>query len=265
MNNTVAVTGGATGIGAATITRLRDKGFDVINLDIADSDQHDVHNIHCDLSNPYSITDAVGELPDTLHSLVNVAGVAQGIIPDESVVMINFLGMRHLTESALSRIENGGNIVIVASSAGRDWQTRADLVTDMLNTPHFTQGREWLYQHHNEWHAQSYKFSKQCAAAYTYRAAGLARNRGVRANCVNPGIVETQLSPQFREMVGDERYDWIVSQTGRAGTPADIAQVVEFLAVGDCQWLNGVEITVDGGYFAGTLGGWVDLAAMPVT
>ena len=70
-----------------------------------------------------------------------------------------------------------------------------------------------------------YLFSKRCAAAYTYRAAHLALPYKVRVNCVNPGVTETQLSPQFRDLVGDKLYDWGVEQIGRAGTPTDIAEV----------------------------------------
>ena len=58
-------------------------------------------------------------------------------------------------------------------------------------------------------------------------------------------------------------YDWGVNQVGREGRPEDIAEVIEFLAVGKCSWLNGVELTVDGGYIAGLTSGWVDLTQSP--
>ena len=86
---------------------------------------------------------------------------------------------------------------------------------------------------------------------------------GVRVNCVNPGATETQLTPAFRELVGPAMYDWGVAQIGRHGTPDDIAQVIEYLAIGACRWLNGVEIVVDGGYISGLIGGWVNLDASP--
>ena len=82
-------------------------------------------------------------------------------------------------------------------------------------------------------------------------------------NCVNPGSTGTGLTKDFRQLVGEEMYDWGVKQIGREGTPDDIAEVIEFLAIGDCRWLNGVELTVDGGYIAGLVGGWVDLKKSP--
>ncbi len=62
-------------------------------------------------------------------------------------------------------------------------------------------------------------------------------------NCVNPGSTETQLTPAFRELVGAGLYDWGVAQMGRHGTPDQIAEVLEIL--------------VDGGYVADTVGGWI--------
>ncbi|MGA0169642.1 MAG: 3-alpha-hydroxysteroid dehydrogenase, partial [Pseudomonadales bacterium] len=59
----------------------------------------------------------------------------------------------------------------------------------------------------------------------------------------------------FRQLLGGETYDRIVDLTGRAGRPEDIAGLAEFLSVGDSHWINGVEITVDGGYYAGVVAG----------
>ncbi|XOV87787.1 MAG: SDR family NAD(P)-dependent oxidoreductase [Pseudomonadota bacterium] len=263
MDNAIVITGGASGIGAAAIDRLLAHGRPVINLDLQPNTNPDIIHIHCDLASEASIDAALARLPDTIFALLNVAGVSQGKLPGETVMAVNFLGLRHLTEQAMARVIEGGRIVLVASSAGRDWRSRRELIDSMLATRGFKGGLEWLQVNTGAWQAEPYRFSKQCAAAYTYRAAGLARARNISVNCVNPGIVNTQLSPDFREMVGPARYDWIVAQSGRAGTPTDIAPIIEFLAVGDSQWLNGVEITVDGGYFAGLEGRWIDPGTMP--
>ena len=53
------------------------------------------------------------------------------------------------------------------------------------------------------------------------------------------------------------------SQIGRSAEPDDIAKVIAFVAVGDCGWLNGVDIVVDGGMTAGRLGGWIDFNQSP--
>lgn len=267
MAKSVVLTGGATGIGAATVDRLVDQGHRVTVLDVTEpgdglGDRSRVEFIRCDLGDQASIDGAVAELPDEFDALVNVAGIAKAE-PIALVVAVNFLGLRQISEALAPRISSGGTIVNVASSAGRDWRDNAELVRSLLETPDFASGLAWLDGHESAWRDNPYKFSKQAAAAYTYRAAGLHLEHGVRVNCVNPGAVETRLTPEFRDLIGSDTYDWIGEQLGRTGTPNEVAEVVEFLAVGDCRWLNGVEITVDGGYFAGVVDGWIDPSTSP--
>jgi NAD(P)-dependent dehydrogenase (short-subunit alcohol dehydrogenase family) len=264
MGELVVITGGATGIGAATATRLVARGDRVVILDINEPEPAErVDFVRCDLGDVDSIDAALATLPELADSLINVAGVANAD-PMSGVVAVNFLGLRHITEAFAPRIQSGGTIVNVASSAGRDWPTNAEAVRGLLDTPDFASGMRWLEEHASVWSDNPYKFSKQCAAAYTYRAAELHVAHGVRVNCVNPGAVETRLTAEFRGLIGSEMYDWIGKQIGRTGTPEEIAEVVEFLAVGDCAWLNGVEITVDGGYYAGIVGGWIRPETSPV-
>jgi NAD(P)-dependent dehydrogenase (short-subunit alcohol dehydrogenase family) len=262
MGKVVALTGGATGIGAATAERLLAADCRVYVLDVAAPKAAHTAFIHCDLGRPDAIDAAIAELPRHIDGLVNVAGVP-GPEPAVGVIAVNFLGLRHLTESLVPRIARGGSVVNVASTAGWDWQKRADVVKSLLDTPDFAAGLAWLAEHREDWIGNPYKFSKQCAAAYTHRASGFALRYGVRVNCVNPGATQTQLTPAFRELVGPAMYDWGVAQIGRHGTPADIAEVIEYLAIGACRWLNGAEIVVDGGYISGLTGGWVNLDASP--
>jgi NAD(P)-dependent dehydrogenase (short-subunit alcohol dehydrogenase family) len=262
VSKVIVLTGGASGIGAAALDRFVSGGHDVYVLDVAMAKVSTGKFIECDLARRAAIDFAVRRLPSRIDALVNVAGIP-GPSPADTVVAVNFLGLRHLTESLLPRIQAGGSVVNVASSAARDWQKNASLVNAMLDTTGFDEGLAWLDDNRNAWAANPYKFSKQCVAAWTYRATGLALPRRVRVNCVNPGSTTTQLTPAFRRIVGDALYDWGVAQIGRAGTPADVAPVIEFLAIGPCPWLNGVEIMVDGGYVAGIVGGWIDTDAAP--
>jgi NAD(P)-dependent dehydrogenase (short-subunit alcohol dehydrogenase family) len=217
MSKQVVLTGGATGIGEASAARLLERGHRVVGLD-------------------------VNEPPSGLG--------AEFVHCD--------LGDPSSIDAALGELEGEYDALVnVASSAGRDWPSNAELVGALLDTADFASGVEWLAEHRDAWVGNPYKFSKQVAAAYTYRAARLVVEYGVRVNCVNPGATETRLTPEFRELIGSEAYDWIGDQLGGTGTPAEVAEVIEFLAVGECGWLNGVEITVDGGYYAGLVGGWI--------
>jgi NAD(P)-dependent dehydrogenase (short-subunit alcohol dehydrogenase family) len=257
MSKVIVLTGGATGMGAATVTRLVAADCEVHVLDVNPPEATEVRFHKCDLGSPSEIDVTLANLPISLDGLINVAGIATAD-PPEQTLAVNFLGLRYLTEACLPRISEGGSVVNVASTAGWDWRKREAVVRELLATPDFAAGLDWLRANQAEWTDNPYKFSKQCAAAYTYRAAGLALNRRVRVNCVNPGAVETRLTPQFRELVGPALYDWGVEQIGRQGTPDDVAEVIEFLSIGHCGWLNGVEIPVDGGYLAGLTGGWVN-------
>jgi NAD(P)-dependent dehydrogenase (short-subunit alcohol dehydrogenase family)/uncharacterized protein YndB with AHSA1/START domain len=262
MTRVVVLTGGATGIGAAAADRFRRAGCDVHVLDLEPPAAAGLHFVPCDIGRADAIDAALGQLPSRIDALVHVAGIATAKAP-ETVVAVNFLGVRHLTEALLPRIGTGGGVVIVASSAARDWQLRAATVEALLDTADHAAGLSWLADHADAWEANPYKFAKQCAAAYTYRAAGLGLARGIRVNCINPGTTETRQSPAFRLLVGAELYEWGVRQIGRAGQPEDFAPVIEFLALGDCPWLNGVELLVDGGYVAGLVGGWISAAQAP--
>ncbi len=253
----IVISGGSSGIGAAIAERLLSKECELWNLDRVSATMPGIHDISCDLADPDSIDHAVNQLPDTVHGLINAAGVAPGRHQPESLMAVNFLGMRHLITETLPRVTDRGSVVIIASSAGRDWRDNENQVFSLLNTSDFAAGLDWLQEDHDTWRESAYKFSKQCAAAFTYRAAGLARDRQVRVNCINPGITLTPLTQDFRDMLGANRFDWIVEQTGRAAMPDDIAAIAEFLLIGDCNWLNGVEMTVDGGYYAGLTGGWI--------
>ncbi len=262
MDKVIVLTGGATGIGAAAAEKLLARGCRTIILDVIEPANAAGAFVRCDLSDTASIDAAIKKLPGKIDVLINVAGISNAH-PGDKIMKVNFLGLRHITQSLIPLITDNGNVVIVASTAGVDWRKRRIVINQLLDTPDFDAGESWLQANEDVWLENPYKFSKQSAAAYTYRATGLAVNRGIRVNCVNPGSTGTALTKDFRQLVGEQMYDWGVHQIGREGNPDDIAEIIEFLAVGECRWLNGVELTVDGGYIAGLLGGWINLQDAP--
>lgn len=262
MAATVLMTGGATGIGAATAARMAARGAEITILDVAEPSHRHGRYVECDLSDVGAIDAALDALPGRWDALVNVAGIP-GPRPTEPVVAVNFLGMRHLTERMLPRLRAGGSVTTVASTAGRDWQRRAAVVGQLLDTPGFTAGLAWCRDNASLWERDPYTFSKQCAVAWTYRAAGLALPHGVRVNSVSPGGTQTRLTDNFTAQIGAEQVAWMNRQIGRPAEPDDIAKVIDFVALGDCGWLNGVDIVVDGGLSAGLTGGWIDFSRSP--
>lgn len=262
MDTKVLMTGGATGIGAATAARMAGQGADIVILDVAEPVHGHGRFVPCDLSDAAAINAALETLPGPWDALVNVAGIP-GPRPAEPVVAVNFLGMRHLTERMLPRLRTGGSVTTVASTAGRDWPRRAAVVNQLLDTPGFAAGLAWCHGNASLWEKDPYTFSKQCAVAWTYRAAGLALPYGVRVNSVSPGGTQTRLTENFTAQIGAGQVAWMNRQIGRPAEPDDIAKVIDFIALGDCGWLNGVDIVVDGGLTAGLTGGWIDFSQSP--
>jgi len=257
----ILVAGGASGMGAATVKQLLALDHEVVVFDVNEPDT-EVDFRYCDLADPGSIADAIADQTQPIWALINVAGVARSHDPIDTVA-INFLGLRELTEQLLPHILPGGTVVNVASTAGRRWQEHSARLEPLLLTKNYRSGLAWLRGNRAHWESEPYPFSKRCTAAYTYRATQIALARSIRVNCVHPGVVETRLSSEFKELVGPDLYDWGVAQVGRPGNVGDIAEVLTYLAVGDCRWLNGVELVVDGGYVAGIIGGWIDPTQAP--
>jgi NAD(P)-dependent dehydrogenase (short-subunit alcohol dehydrogenase family) len=82
-------------------------------------------------------------------------------------------------------------------------------------------------------------------------------DRGIRANCVLPGIVRTPLAANSVELYGDMSTDAsrlpanrIKVPMERVAEPSEIASVVAFLASEDASFMTGAAITADGGYTA---------------
>jgi len=72
--------------------------------------------------------------------------------------------------------------------------------------------------------------------------------RGIRSNVVSPGLIRTPLSEKFYQQPGAADRRAAIVPTRRIGTPCDIADAVLFLASDRAGYVNGDEITVDGGF-----------------
>jgi NAD(P)-dependent dehydrogenase (short-subunit alcohol dehydrogenase family) len=124
MSARVIITGAASGIGAAAAAQLRERGAQVVGLDLEASDDGIVE---CDVGDQESVERAVGEaterLGDGLDVLINNAGVgfaqSAGLAPDERAVTVfevNLIGPWRVTAAALPALRaSRGRVVNVAS------------------------------------------------------------------------------------------------------------------------------------------------------
>ena len=202
--------------------------------------------VKCDLCDPASIDAVLSQIDKPLHGLANVAGVP-GSLDGETVMRVNVLGLRQVTETLLPKLQPGSAIVQVASDAGSGWRKRLDLVRELIRQRTFEAGLQWVRDHPMSG-PDSYSFSKEVVIVYALAGSMLARPYGVRSLSISPGTVETPILKDFYKSMGADILDRQKAQAGgRNAAPEEIAKVIVFALSQDAGWLNGTDIVADGG------------------
>jgi NAD(P)-dependent dehydrogenase (short-subunit alcohol dehydrogenase family) len=247
LGKTLVITGVSSGIGARTAELAVAQGADVIGVDMKEPAVPSANFIKGDISGPAGIEAVVKQLPARFDALLNVAGVS-GKIGAEPTLAINFYGLRSLTEACAPRIREGGSVVNVASIAGYGWRANLDRAKAMVSVSGFPDIKT-VMEKNNVPNEIGYPLSKELLLLWTQLASHqpLFKSRGIRVNAVSPGPVETQILKEFRMVLGNEKVDSDIARVGRAGTAADIAPVILFLASDAARWINGANIANDGG------------------
>jgi 3-oxoacyl-[acyl-carrier protein] reductase len=227
VNRVGIVTGGASGIGRATVELLRAREVDVVTFDVAGDDPIDV-------SDPASVTRAVERVRrehGPVDILVNAAGIpAGGALEGEHYVdvwdralAVNLSGAMHMVRACLDDLLGSGHgrIVNVAS-------------TEALSAARLT---------------SPYTVSKHAVLGFTRSLASDLGRRGVTANCVCPGATLTGMTRAIPEADRDAFARRHVP-VGRYGTPEEIAYMIVALTAIEASFVNGAIVTVDGGMTA---------------
>ncbi|MEM7124329.1 MAG: coniferyl-alcohol dehydrogenase [Pseudomonadota bacterium] len=242
----IIVTGASSGIGRATADLLIERGAKVIALDRRDPKASDMTFVPCDLIDAGAIDRAADEIEGPLHGLANVAGVP-GSADGETVMRVNLLGLRRLSELMVPRLGPGSSVVNVASCAGTGWRANLPALLELMAAHSFDEGLEWVRDHPMTG-PDAYNFSKEAVIVYSQIASMLARPYDVRVNTVNPGAVETPILTDFYDTMDNTILDRLKEQAGgRNGKPDEIAPAIAFLLSDDARWINGTELNVDGG------------------
>lgn len=236
------VTGGANprGIGAAVVDMFLAHGASVAVLDYAYPEDgagalvEGRINVHCDVSRSASCEAAIKRAQDALGGidvLVNNAGIVAATriwdLPEEEfrrMIDVNLTGTYNVTHAALpALLESDRRPAIVNLGS-----TAALRGGGLLGGSH-------------------YAASKGGVISFTKALARELGPRGIRANCVAPGIIETDMTlGKFGENWEQELKQGIPLQ--RFGSPAEVAQAIVFLASDLSSYSTGIVVDVNGGF-----------------
>jgi 3-oxoacyl-[acyl-carrier protein] reductase len=250
VGKTALVTGGASGIGAATVERLAAEGARVIvaDLDAAGAEAvvarirssgGEAAVVAVDLADQASIErwgQRVAAETDALHALVNCAGIVRRV-PFESSgpadwepqMAINLRAPALVTQVLLPLLRRGRGAVVNVSSEG-GFRARPG---------------SWVYD-----------ATKAGICAFTRSIAAELAPDGIRANAVAPGWTVTEMHfGQAPDPVGRRReletHEHGRSLLGRLARPHEIAAAIAFLASDDASYVTATVLHVDGGSLSG--------------
>ena len=106
----VVITGAASGMGQAAAQLLVGLEAQVYALDIAEVSVPVAQSIKVDMKDPATLDAALAKLPQDVYALFNCAGVPTPPFSALDTLLINFCGLRYLTDALLPRISRGGAI-----------------------------------------------------------------------------------------------------------------------------------------------------------
>jgi NAD(P)-dependent dehydrogenase (short-subunit alcohol dehydrogenase family) len=244
-NKVALITGATGGIGQATAELFAHEDARLVVTDIAQDATEElaarlkatgaeVLAARLDVSSPQNWSEVI-ELTrqrfGRLDVLVNIAGVVDwpGIEDTtqhswERVIAVNQTGTWLGMKTAMPLLRASGNASVINTSS----------VLGLVGSGA----------------AAAYQASKGAVRLLTKTAAVEYATRGVRINSVHPGVIATPMIQELLDEQGDQQPDIVRTPMRRAGSPAEVAPTMLFLAGDESSFVTGTELVVDGGLTA---------------
>jgi NAD(P)-dependent dehydrogenase (short-subunit alcohol dehydrogenase family) len=250
------VVGGATGMGAAAAAQVGELGGDVVVMDVATTGRDEFPSIPLDLRDEKAIDLALRACGGPFDALFACAGVADGT---DGIERVNFIGHRHLIETAISEglLPRGAAIGLISSTAGLGWEHDTRL-PDYLDTPDFKTAVAWIEAHPG---TASYMWSKRAICGYVARQAFPLLQRGIRINAILPGPTDTPLAQANADQWLGFGSDYRAATGTSTSTPEEQAAVLVFLCSQAASYVTGQTVMTDAGYISSGMTGSFPAAA----
>lgn len=241
-----AVTGSASGIGAAVCQQLREAGHTVIGIDRQQAE------VVADLSTPEGRTDAAQKVitlaNGKLDGLVCCAGLGVTVPSSSLILSVNYFGSTELIELLQPALEKGDSpaITVIGSVAASMQVANPHAMVELMLDNDEDAARK-LADEVDEPNV-AYGSSKYALTVHCRRLSVELGKAGIRLNVVAPGAIETPLheavknDPRFGEAVRN-----FIAPIGRNGQPSEIANAVSFLQSPQASFIHSSVIYVDGG------------------
>jgi len=253
--------GGGAGMGAAAVRHLSELGAEVHVLDLKEPPVAVSSYQAVDLRDPDATAAAVERIGGAVDALFNCAGLAGSKFPDLDVMLVNFVGMRHLAELVSARMEAGAAIASISSTAGSGYLANIGKWMPLVTLPGFDAAKEWCASHPEEI-AGGYGPSKEAIIIWTLWASFALAERGIRVNCISPGPTDTPMMPDFEKYVGKEFMEKFPVPLGRRSTPEEQAWPLIFLNSPLASYITGENVVTDGGTMGAVMTGGIDISGL---
>jgi NAD(P)-dependent dehydrogenase (short-subunit alcohol dehydrogenase family) len=240
MSHTALITGGASGIGAATARLLDSRGWSVIIADVDGTRAAEVaatcgeqaRSVALDVTAQSSVEAALGEIrgrEERLDAVVTCAGVIDPR-PSVDVSDTQWNDLMEVNLAGTFRVVREAHDLLAASAA-------SSVVLVSSIAAHVGMRRR-----------ASYAASKGAVEALTRVLAAEWAADGIRVNAVAPGYVRTEL---VANAINDKAVDIEALQAaiplGRLAAPSELGAAIAFLASDEASFITGQVLVVDGG------------------